>query len=364
MKNADKEQRTSKTWQKTRVQNLVRHKSGRYYARLFEGGGEKWKSLKTDHFGVAQAKLAEILKEHKKRKAVTKAATTGKMTAGAALNLHLQRLEHESAAGVLKASSLRYWMQTADYLKKTWPELEGAEIRKITVEDCQQWAARTAPKTSDTRFNNTISILRSIFKIGIDSGVIYVNPAESVKRVVVRKKDLTLPTRAQFRAILDVMKAHSRGGYQLAAGLAYTGMRVEEAACLTWGDVDFVAGEITVRGNPETGTKNSEVRRVPLTPSAIELLQGMDDDTDPTKLVFRVRSCIKSLQRACKTVGARSISHHDLRHYFATACIESGVDIPTISRWLGHKDGGALAMKTYGHLRREHSIAAAAKVMF
>jgi hypothetical protein len=40
------------------------------------------------------------------------------------------------------------------------------------------------------------------------------------------------------------------------------------------------------------------------------------------------------------------------------------VDIPTVSRWLGHKDGGALAMKTYGHLRREHSVAQAQKVHF
>jgi integrase len=42
------------------------------------------------------------------------------------------------------------------------------------------------------------------------------------------------------------------------------------------------------------------------------------------------------------------ITHHELRHLFATRCIESGVDIPTVSRWLGHKDGGALAMKVYG----------------
>jgi len=54
----------------------------------------------------------------------------------------------------------------------------------------------------------------------------------------------------------------------------------------------------------------------------------------------------------------------NLRHLFATRCIESGVDIPTVSRWLGHKDGGALAMKTYGHLRREHSIAQAQRVTF
>src|SRR5437870_10938551 len=69
--------------------------------------------------------------------------------------------------------------------------------------------------------------------------------------------------------------------------------------------------------------------------------------------VFRVGECQKALDRACKKVGTDRITHHDLRHLFATRCIESGVDIPTVSRWLGHKDGGALAMKTYGHLRRE-----------
>jgi hypothetical protein len=40
------------------------------------------------------------------------------------------------------------------------------------------------------------------------------------------------------------------------------------------------------------------------------------------------------------------------------------VDVPTVAKWLGHKDGGALAMRTYGHLRNEHSIAAASKVSF
>ncbi|MDA1277859.1 MAG: tyrosine-type recombinase/integrase [Verrucomicrobia bacterium] len=58
------------------------------------------------------------------------------------------------------------------------------------------------------------------------------------------------------------------------------------------------------------------------------------------------------------------LTHHDLRHLFATRCIESGVDIPTVSRWLGHKDGGALAMKVYGHLRNQHSASMAKLVKF
>jgi hypothetical protein len=40
------------------------------------------------------------------------------------------------------------------------------------------------------------------------------------------------------------------------------------------------------------------------------------------------------------------------------------VDIPTVSRWLGHRDGGALAMRVYGHLREQHSVAMAQKVFF
>jgi integrase len=79
---------------------------------------------------------------------------------------------------------------------------------------------------------------------------------------------------------------------------------------------------------------------------------------------MRVRECQKAMDRAAKEIKMPRITHHDLRHLFATRCIESGVDIPTVSRWLRHKDGGALAMKVYGHLRDQHSVAMAQKVTF
>jgi len=72
----------------------------------------------------------------------------------------------------------------------------------------------------------------------------------------------------------------------------------------------------------------------------------------------------KALDAACRKLEVHRITHHDLRHLFATRCIESGVDIPTVSRWLGHKDGGALAMKVYGHLRDQHSTTMAQRVTF
>ena len=159
---------------------------------------------------------------------------------------------------------------------------------------------------------------------------------------------------------------HSRNCADFAAGLAFTGLRKDEANALEWRDVDFDAGEIVVRGDATTGTKNWELRRVPLIPDARALFERMRADRSKRldAKVFAVRESQKALDRACQKVRADRITHHDLRHLFATRCIESGVDIPTVSRWLGHKDGGALAMKTYAHLRREHSIAQAAKVRF
>jgi hypothetical protein len=40
------------------------------------------------------------------------------------------------------------------------------------------------------------------------------------------------------------------------------------------------------------------------------------------------------------------------------------VDFKTISAWVGHKDGGVLVAKTYGHLSDVHSAEMARKMTF
>ena len=140
-----------------------------------------------------------------------------------------------------------------------------------------------------------------------------------------------------------------------------------EASFITWGDCDFTKGKIVVRGDPETGTKNGEFREVPMMPEMRQMLERMRSERAAETAetgVMRVHECQKAMDRAATVVGMQRITHHDLRHLFATRCIESGVDIPTVSRWLGHKDGGALAMRVYGHLRDQHSVEMAQKVTF
>ena len=366
-----KDQKPAKTWEKTRLQNLVRHKSGRYYARAFARGKEVWKSLKTSHFSVAQAKLAEFLKEHRRRIGNGNGDVSAKMAFGEAAVIHLQNLDDNLS---IKQRTRDYWRECLVALQKTWPGLPGltdTQVRKITPGDCKKWASAYGKKASPTRYNNTVAVLGHVLNVAIQAGVIYSNPAAVLKRATVRGKEIALPSIENFNSLIAEMRnGHSRDSRNcadFALGLAVTGMRKGEANALEWRDVDLDTGEIIVRGDPETRTKNWELRRVPLIPDARALFERIRSERanePPDAKVFAVRECQKSLDRACKKVGTDRITHHDLRHLFATRCIESGVDIPTVSRWLGHKDGGALAMKTYGHLRREDSIAQAQRVTF
>jgi integrase len=367
----------TKTWQRTRKPNLLRHKSGSYYVRAFAGGKEVWRSLKTSHFSVAEAKLAQFLKEHREQRQQLQPGDA-RLTFGGAIQQHLANLENRPN---IKPSTVHYWKQIYRALLRSWPGLESREVRRITAGECEAWARQfrrtggrangQSKEPSPTRFNNTLDGLRHVFRLAKDLGIIYSDPTARIERLRIRQKRLALPSRTQFAEIVECVATAGAGQSRYCAdfvlGLAFTGMRKSEANSLEWRDVDFDAGEIVVRGDSKTGTKNWKLRRVPLIPDAHALFQRMRNERlgEPldTKL-FRVRECQKALDRACKKVGAERITHHDLRHLFATRCIESGVDIPTVSRWLGHKDGGALAMKTYGHLRREHSIAQAQRVSF
>ena len=252
-----KPRKSTKTWQKTRKPNLLRHKSGRYYARAFAGGKEVWKSLKTSHYSVAEAKLAEFLKEHRERVSNGNGEVSAKMTFGEALKIHQQ---NQADDVTIKPTTRHYWNQIFVALLKSWPGLADREIRRVSKTDCKEWARGFRKVASPTRYNNTLSGLRHVFEVAKDAGIIYSNPAETLERVPVRAKQLTLPSGDQFVQLVDAVEHAgawcSRDCADFVRGLAFTGCRKGEANQITWRDVDFDAGEIVVRGDPETATKN------------------------------------------------------------------------------------------------------------
>jgi integrase len=55
---------------------------------------------------------------------------------------------------------------------------------------------------------------------------------------------------------------------------------------------------------------------------------------------------------------------HDMRHHFISYCVMSGIDFMTIAEWVGHRDGGILIGKVYGHLADTHKKEQAQRLNF
>jgi integrase len=353
---------TARLWQKTQFSNLIRYTpSGTYFARLRVNGKLIRKTLKTDVLSVAKLRLADFEKFERQSADTHTNATRGKLTFGEAMEIYRQRI---NGAVTLKQRSKDYYAERITALRSSWPDLEKTDVRKITKADCMNWAASFGHGASPTAYNNTVKVLRDLLTIGMESGARYDNPALSIKRASLKAKKLKLPEFDKFNDFIATMEGSggrfSRSCADLVRFLAYGGFRKSEAANVQWQDCDLAGKKIAVWGDPENRTKNGEFRSIPMIPDMVQLLDRLRAERPDEPLetpVMRVRECQKAMDRAAKIVGISRITHHDLRHLFATRCIESGVDIPTVSRWLGHKDGGALAMKVYGHLDRRHEEA-------
>ena len=342
-----------------KVPNLLQYVStGTYYARIKVEGKLIRRSLKANTFEEAKLMLHDFLVSHSEPE-------PERGTVGQALKRYLREI---NTAHDLKPNTKRYRRYCVKGLLSTWPGFRKAKVASITKDDCREWAARFSEEYDEQFYNNTLSTLRSILELsglGRDA-----NPARKVKRLGVKPKELKLPELGEFNRMVELVETSGAGQAQHCADLirflAFSGCRISEARQVTFSDIDLSRGTIRViNGKRRMKDDKPLTRLVQIIPPMRDLLARlMKDDPKPADRVCVLGECEKSLARACKLVGVKRITHHDLRHLFATRCIEAGVDIPTVSRWLGHSDGGALAMKVYGHLRMKHSAEMAKKVSF
>jgi integrase len=359
--------KTSGKWQKTKHANIRRYvPSGIYHIHAKVGGQLIRGSLDTDSITVAVVRRDDKLRRERKTLQTQQEVAKGRMTVGDALKMFKERIQNDAG---LKPKTKAYYDERLTALLKSWKELPALDIRKVSETNVKEWAKTF--KASPTAYNHTISILRHVLAIGVEVGARYDNPATCLKRVRERPKVLSLPSVKEFNSFVESIRnsgsGHSKPCANLVQFLAFGGFRISEAKNITWGDVDFDKGHVRVLGDEEHGTKNGEFRFVPMIQdmrTLLERLKTEDAEAKSSSPVMKVHECQRSMDRAAKEVGIKRITHHDLRHLFATRCIEKEVDIPTVSKWLGHKDGGALAMRVYGHLRQEHSENMAKKVSF
>ena len=200
---------------------------------------------------------------------------------------------------------------------------------------------------SDSRFNGVVTMLRAT-----------VPAAKKLPRRRLRLKERPLINHTEFSILLEKLDARPRSHAGLVIRfLAHTGLRINEARQIKWNDIhdNFLL-------LPGRLAKNSQARVIPFVKGLRETLEALRRVAGNRETVIPQAECKRSLRTACELAGLHRLTHHDFRHLFTTRCIESGVDIPTVARWRGDKDGGAMLVKTYFHLLDDHSRRMAERV--
>jgi len=212
----------------------------------------------------------------------------------------------------------------------------------VTDQAVQDFAAKVS-HFCPSRWNAIVTVLR------------FVTPhAQLLKRRKLRFREFNPPSASQFAALLAQL--HGNAGL-VVRFLTLTGLRFGEAKKLRWENVHEDRIEV-----PAVIAKSGKARSVPFVKGLAEVLGLLRTLPGSNGHVLTRPNVRKALAKACQRAGVEFMSYHCFRHLFATRCIESGVDMPTVARWLGHQDGGALLSKMYFHLLDDHSRPMAARV--
>ena len=196
--------------------------SATYYARVRIQGKLIRRSLETSRISVARLRLDDFEREERQKAENRSLELDERMTFSQAMATYTKRVEGDPS---LKPRTKAYQKEILKALLKSWPELESSELRRVTKTACLNWAATYDSQASASVFNHTLSILRHVIEIGVESGVRYDNPARHVKRVPERSKKLILPEPDQFDAFVSTIteggSGWSRPCAELVRFLAY-----------------------------------------------------------------------------------------------------------------------------------------------
>ena len=225
--------------------------------------------------------------------------------------------------------------------------------------------------------NIDVITLRQVLKYAQELGYLKDLPTTGIKPLRHKPPVRPLLKDDQFTILCQKADASSNRSGPILADfirfLGYSGGRYREALRLKWKDVSFDHRQVTF--GSDGLSKNGKARVVDFNPALEAHLRTMHARRAPDcKYLFPspqrgskdipASDLRGSLFTARKEADLEWVGFHDLRHFFASYCVMSGLDFKTIAEWLGHDSGTGLIDKVYGHLAADHKRRMAQKVSF
>ena len=251
--------------------------------------------------------------------------------------------EYLNASKTLKESSRRDYRSR---IKNSMPSIWKKPIVEIQTADIEDWWS-----SSNGSRSNQIAFIyaRKLMSRATASRYIERNPFNDAKELIgnfpppVRKNNhISKPQLWKFfNAFKEVGEKITPTMRDFFIFLLVTGKRSEEVRTLTWQNVDFKNGTITLEK-----TKNDRVDIIPMTDFMYVMLKHREETKHPL-WVFQNRtgdSYIKDSRKSLKKISDKAdlgfrITPHDFRRTFATALAELKISNEDVAVLLNHARG-------------------------
>jgi integrase len=315
---------------------MILKRGGRYGVRIYRAGKQEWVGT---YRTKREAKEAE-------RDALRRARPTRDETCGDFVKRWLTDYARP------RASTNRH---NAYMVKPFLAEFADLRMADIGRRRAREWALL---------HRASVPVVRAMFKDALDEEVVLSNPFAKLGLEQNRgRKDLVTLTDDELHELADsALETFDAYGPTFRACIlfaAYTGLRPGELFALEWrdiqGDVIHVRRSLSSTGEV-TLPKNGKTREVILPPPARAALTAMPRNARSSHVFatsrgrpFSKTSHYYYWHAVRAAAGRPGMDFYELRHFCATHLLELGLSASDVAVQLGHTDGGALVMSTYGH---------------
>ncbi len=226
----------------------------------------------------------------------------------------------------------------------TRPDIDDYKAIRTAESGHQNPDRRITPRT----INFELSVLRTFFYFLIsERNLPITNPCAKFKPLkdsqVKAKRRPPTYHQDELNRLFAVCNASEK---TIFATFLLTGFREEELCFLTWADVDVSDtrnATLRVSGNGKDGfsPKDYEERIIPIPQELAKLLEALTHRGEwvfSTKTGNRHTHLLRRLKQLAEDAKITGATLHKFRHTYATRLLESGCDIVTVQKLMGHSD--------------------------